>query len=364
MGKSVGIIGGGQLAWMTAIAAQELRIPLTALASPKDIVASTATHIVGTIGQLAQCCDVLTFENEFVDLAVLETVPAHFIPSLSTLVRLLDKLQQRHELAEILIPVPQFASYCPKFDPSAWEMPVMLKARRHGYDGKGTVRVERGEDLPAAWHSLGSVPCFVESWVDYEKELAVMVSRSATGEVRLFPVVETEQVQHVCRRVIAPARIAPEQAEKVQAIARQMVDYWDAVGVFGIELFLLTNGRILVNEIAPRTHNSGHYTIEACQTSQFAQLLRIATGMPLGSTALRVPAAVMVNLLGYETTNSDYAAPRRAIAQIPQTHIYWYGKRQATPGRKLGHVTITASSHDEALALAHQVEALWYPSPC
>ncbi|NJK34695.1 MAG: 5-(carboxyamino)imidazole ribonucleotide synthase [Oscillatoriales cyanobacterium SM2_2_1] len=364
MVKSVGVIGGGQLAWMMAIAAQELKIPLTALATPKDLVAATATHMVGTIGQLAQCCDVITFENEFVDLAVLEAVQADFVPGLGTLMRLVDKLYQRHELTEILIPVPQFAAYAPSFDLTPWSLPVVLKARRHGYDGKGTAIVDQGDCLQAAWQSLGSVPCLVESWVDYEKELAVMVARNALGEVCVFPVVETEQVQQVCHRVIAPARIAPELTDKVQAIARQMVDYWDAVGVFGIEFFLLPNGRVLVNEIAPRTHNSGHYTIEGCHTSQFAQLLRVATGMPLGSSAMKVPVAVMVNLLGYETATSDYAEQRRAIAQVPQTHIYWYGKRQASRGRKLGHVTITAPTHDEALSLAQRVEKLWYPEPC
>jgi 5-(carboxyamino)imidazole ribonucleotide synthase len=194
----------------------------------------------------------------------------------------------------------------------------------------------------------------LEAFVAFEKELAVMVARAQSGEVAVYPVVETQQIDQICRRVIVPAPIAERQiaesvTNEVRAIATHLVNSLGVVGILGIELFLTQSGEVLINEIAPRTHNSGHYTLESCETSQFEQQLRAVCGLPLGSTVLKRPGAVMINLLGTENADSDYADKRAALSQIPDTTVYWYGKRQSRPGRKLALAeTITT------------VESLWY----
>ncbi len=203
----------------------------------------------------------------------------------------------------------------------------------------------------------------LEAFVAYEKELAVMVARSRSGEVAVYPVVETQQVDQVCRRVIAPAQIDRSVAEEVRIIATQLVNALGIVGILGIELFLTSSGQVLINEIAPRTHNSGHYSLDACATSQFEQQLRAVCGLPLGSTALTHPGAVMVNLLGTESATDDYAEQRAALAQLPNAHLYWYGKQRSRPGRKMGHVTLltdSLNSAHSAAAIIQQVEEIWY----
>ncbi|NEP46810.1 MAG: ATP-grasp domain-containing protein, partial [Okeania sp. SIO2H7] len=189
----------------------------------------------------------------------------------------------------------------------------------------------------------------------------------ASGEIAVFPVVETQQENEVCRRVIAPADITPEVAAEVEAIARTLLTGLNnVIGIFGIELFLTADDKLLVNEIAPRTHNSGHFTLDACETSQFEQHLRAVCGLPLGSTALKSSGAVMVNLLGYEFAEDDYLAQRQQIAKIKNADLWWYGKTEARPGRKLGHVTVLLDGEDasllkeEAGAIAQTIETLWH----
>ena len=188
----------------------------------------------------------------------------------------------------------------------------------------------------------------------------MIVARSLSGEIAIYPVVETLQTNQVCRHTIAPARINAAINTQVRNIAEQIVTSLDAIGVFGIEFFLTAEGDISVNEIAPRTHNSGHYTIEGCQTSQFEQLLRVVSGKPLGDVSMLSPVAIMVNLLGFEQNVSDYLEKRQAIASFPNTHIHWYNKTSASVGRKLGHVTILAETYDTAIDLRDRIETIWY----
>jgi 5-(carboxyamino)imidazole ribonucleotide synthase len=204
----------------------------------------------------------------------------------------------------------------------------------------------------------------LEEFVSFKYELAVIAARSIDGEVVIYPVVETQQEQQVCRRAIVPADISPEVTTKIENIAKTLLSSLDAVGVFGIELFLTVDDNVLINEVAPRTHNSGHFSIDACETSQFEQHLRAVCGLPLGSTALKSPGAVMVNLLGYETSLSDYKHKRDRIEHIENAHLHWYGKTESRPGRKLGHVTILLDnpSRDSAVLTARKVESLWYPN--
>ncbi|NJK61268.1 MAG: ATP-grasp domain-containing protein [Oscillatoriales cyanobacterium SM2_1_8] len=207
----------------------------------------------------------------------------------------------------------------------------------------------------------GRPPAIAEAYVPYQAELALIAARNAAGEIRFYPLAHTQQQDQVCRRILLPSPYG--EAAPAQAIATALLDRWQFVGVCGLEFFWEANGRLSLNEVAPRVHNSGHGTIEACITSQFAQAVRIAAGLPLGDTALRVPAAITVNLLGWETAPAHYQAQREAIAALPNTSLHWYGKPEARPGRKLGHATAIADTPDQAQTLGDRIEALWYPSP-
>jgi 5-(carboxyamino)imidazole ribonucleotide synthase len=387
MTQRVGIIGGGQLAWMMADAVKKLGIELVVQTPQADDPAvAIATHTIfapiddaAATAQLATLCDVITFENEFIDLAALASVATPFYPSLASLAPLLDKYEQRSYLKRLDLPTPNFAALTENADLEQFSFPVVIKARRHGYDGKGTFVIKTRshlEELLDEW-GMTADEWLVEEFVPFDCELAVMAARSSTGEIVLYPVVETQQVEQVCRRVfVVPqdeaccfADTARVEAQ-VGAIARTLLTSLDFVGVMGIEFFLV-NGKVLVNETAPRTHNSGHYSLDACVTSQFEQQLRAVCGMPLGDPALQVGGAVMVNLLGYEAAAGDYRSQREQLAQIPNAHVYWYGKSAARSGRKMGHVTVTLATGErqemEATPrgyleeLARTIEAIWYP---
>lgn len=381
--KTIGIIGGGQLAWMMAPAARSLQLELqvqTPHATDPAVAIATHTIIaplqnVAATTQLATQCDVITFENEFVDLAGLKPLAdqgVQFFPSLSTLAPLLDKYDQRCYLHRIGLPTPNFIALdSGKLALQDWQnpfgFPVVLKVRRHGYDGRGTEVLSNAEALDTVIQAQQYQPLLLEAFVPFAKELAVMAARSPSGEIVTYPIVETHQKNQVCRVVIAPANVSPQVITQVQDIVHTLLTQLDAVGVFGIELFLTPEGTILVNEIAPRTHNSGHYSLDACYTSQFEQQLRAICGLPLGSPHLKCAGAVMVNLLGYEIATHDYPSQRQQLAQIPRSRVYWYGKAEARPGRKLGHVTIlleprsALEREQEAMALVETIDRIWYP---
>jgi 5-(carboxyamino)imidazole ribonucleotide synthase len=386
--KRVGIIGGGQLAWMMGDAAKKLGVELivqtpsehdpavdiaqeTVFAPVDD---ATATEV------LAQKSDVISFENEFVNLealSVLENQGVCFRPRLAALAPLLDKYDQRCYLQQLGLPVPKFLAVDDTLQSQELQskiahlgFPVVLKSRRHGYDGQGTFIIKDWASLEeklAGANREKSVkqPLFlIEEFVPFDRELAVIAARSVDGEVVTYPVVETQQEQQVCRRVIAPAEVTVNQAAQINAIAHTLLNNLQVVGVFGIELFLTSDGKVLVNEIAPRTHNSGHFSLDACEISQFEQHLRAVCGLPLPAPTLKTASAVMVNLLGYENSQSDYQNQRQRIAEIPQSYIHWYGKKESRPGRKLGHVTVLLDdqNREQAMAIAQTIESIWYPS--
>ncbi len=378
--KQVGVIGGGQLAWMMAEGAKSLGIEL--VVQTPDVtdpaVAIAAATILAPIedatatARLAERCDVITFENEFINLEALFGLAQRgvcFRPGLSTLATLLDKYHQRAYLQHLGLPVPKFAGFNPESSVESldFRFPLVLKARRHGYDGQGTFIVKDTEELQTVLQRFRTrnqnlaEAFLVEEFVPFERELAVIAARSLQGELVMYPIVETQQEQQVCRRVIAPADLSPAVTTEIEAITHTLLESLQAVGVFGIELFLTPEGKILVNEIAPRTHNSGHFTLDACETSQFEQHLRTVCNFPLGSPALRSQGALMVNLLGLEHSQVDYLAKRQQLVEIPHTFIHWYGK-ELRPGRKLGHVTVLLDSQARKLALemAQTIEAIWY----
>ncbi|NJN57713.1 MAG: 5-(carboxyamino)imidazole ribonucleotide synthase [Leptolyngbyaceae cyanobacterium SL_5_9] len=371
----VGVIGGGQLAWMMAEAARSLSVDLivqTPQASDPAVAIATQTILAPiddatATAQLAAQCDVITFENEFIDLEALthlEKQGTRFCPRLSALAPLLDKYHQRCYLRNIGLPTPEFSTLeAADLLSARWlSYPTVLKARRHGYDGQGTFILNSQADLEEILAQSAPQPWLVEEFVPFERELAVMAARGVTGEIVTYPVVETQQEEQVCRRVLVTSDLAAVEAE-VKAIAHTLLTQLDVIGIFGIELFLTRDGKVLVNEIAPRTHNSGHYTLDACVTSQFEQHLRAVCGLPLGSPALQTEAAVMVNLLGYEHSQSEYLEKRQRLSQIPNVHVHWYGKTESRPGRKLGHVTVLmndAAWRSQAIEIAQTIEAIWY----
>jgi 5-(carboxyamino)imidazole ribonucleotide synthase len=370
--QRVGVIGGGQLAWMMGLEAQKMGISLRVQTSNPDDPATPLADetIVAPLSdleatrKLASVCDVVTFENEFIDISGLSLFQdqVSFCPSLASLAPLLDKYEQRCYLQELGIPVPSFKSIIAgETDCQAEAFPVVVKARRHGYDGQGTFIVKEERALDEVWETLQGIPVLLEDYIPIDRELAVMAARGVNGETVVYPVVETYQRDQVCQRVIAPARISDELNEQISAIAQTLLSSLEWVGVFGIEFFLTEDNQILVNEIAPRTHNSGHYTLDACDISQFAMHLKAVTGETLTTPQMTSETAVMVNLLGYESAEDSYEETRQQLASFPKTHVYWYGKTKARPGRKLGHVTVLGETIAQASAIADQVSDIWYP---
>lgn len=373
--KRVGVVGGGQLAWMMGSAASKLGLELVVqtplVSDPANSIASdtvlAAIDDVNATAELATRSDIITFENEFVDLDGLRTLERQgvlFQPSLSSLDPLLDKYVQRCYLQNLGLPTPSFWQWdCSQNLPL--DFPLVIKVRRHGYDGQGTFVVKDSGHLDSICINLKGVALLVEEFVPFDRELAVIAARSANGEIAIYPIVETQQKNQVCRLAIAPAGISLEIEAEASAIARTLLNSLQAVGVFGIELFLTADNQLLVNEIAPRTHNSGHFTIDACKTSQFEQHLRAVCQLPLGNCDLNSAGAVMVNLLGYESAESDYLEKRKQLAQIEGAFVHWYGKKVSRPGRKLGHVTVLLD--EEALehggsaaeAIAQTIESIW-----
>ncbi|HBK98646.1 MAG TPA: 5-(carboxyamino)imidazole ribonucleotide synthase [Microcoleaceae bacterium UBA10368] len=374
--QRVGVVGGGQLAWMMGAAARRLGIELVVqtphATDPATVIAAdtvlAAIDDVNATAVLADRCDVITFENEFVDLDGLQTLEAKgvlFQPSLSSLYPLLDKYVQRCYLRDLGLPTPRFWEWdCGQDLPI--DFPLVVKVRRHGYDGQGTFIVKDSASFESICVKLKGLALLVEEFVPFDRELAAIAARSANGEIAIYPIVETQQENQVCRLVIAPAQISLEVKAEAEAIAHTLLNSLQAVGVFGIELFLTADNKLLVNEIAPRTHNSGHFTIDACKTSQFEQHLRAVCQLPLGNCDLNSAGAVMVNLLGYESAESDYLEKRKQLAQIDGSFVHWYGKKASRPGRKLGHVTVLLDEEAvekgriaRAQAIARTVESIW-----
>ena len=274
-----------------------------------------------------------------------------------------DKLIQKQTLAQAGLPVAAFrpVEHPEDIAAAAAELtwPLVLKRRTLGYDGKGNATVRSPADIPAAWQKLDGdhAALFVEQFCPFEREIAVMVTRGLDGSSVVYPVVDTVQRDHICHTVTAPARLDPDLATRAAELGQRAAAAIEGVGSIGIEMFQMPDGRIVINEMAPRVHNSGHYTIEACPCSQFENHVRAVLGWPLGSTALRAPAAAMVNLLG-EGDGPAMPAGLEEALKIPGAHIHIYGKDRSVKGRKMGHVTALGATPEEALALAQKAASL------
>jgi 5-(carboxyamino)imidazole ribonucleotide synthase len=364
-GPRLGIIGGGQLARMTAMSALQLGCNVVVLErNPYSPAATLATHsLVGdwntveALLGLASQVDVITLENEFVDanhLRALEDAGHVVWPNSQTLALVQDKFTQKQTLQAAGLPIPRMCATDELQDLeraiSQLGLPLVLKARRNAYDGKGNATIRTRDDIAAAWEKLGGNagnPLYAEEFCDFTSELAVIITRGRNGESAIYPVVETVQENHICHLVRAPAAVSPEIANRAANIARRAVETVGAVGSFGVEMFLTRGGEIVVNELAPRVHNSGHYTIEACACSQFENHVRAVLGLPLGSTRMVAPAAAMVNLLGNIHAAGRAGGLDQALA-VPGAHLHLYGKAMSGEGRKMGHVTALGETLAEA----------------
>jgi len=363
-GPTVGVVGGGQLGRMLGEAAAPLGLELLVTDPTPDCPAAPVVRdqLVGdfdeesTLRELAERADYLTFEIELADPDVLERVaeetgtPVH--PDPETLRTIQDKLVQKRRLADAGVPVPEFRAVDSAADlrEACEELgyPAMLKARTGGYDGRGNVPVEGPDDVEDAVDAIAG-PAMVEEMVDFERELAVMGCRGA-DERDTFPVTETIHREEILRESVAPARASATVRERAREVAHDVLDAMDGRGVFGIELFETSDGEILLNEIAPRPHNSGHWTIEGCHTSQFEQHLRAVTGKPLGSTDQRFPT-VSTNILGDVAERQPAELQgENGVLETPRAHLHWYGKREVYELRKMGHVTLTGDDEDGLLA--------------
>lgn len=345
-GSTIGILGGGQLGRMTALAAARLGYRCHVFAdesdSPTAQVCGGATVAAfddaAALARFAAAVDVATFEFENIPAAAVRQVAAlkPVLPRPEILQIAQDRLREKDFLRSIEV---ETAAYREISDPAAlaramrdFGHPAVLKTVRLGYDGKGQVTLTPDTDLEEAWRRMGGEIGILESFVDFACEISVIVARSAGGAWAAYPAVENRHVNHILDTTIAPARIPAETAMRAEAIAHHIAEKLDLVGLLAVEMFITQTGAILVNELAPRPHNSGHWTIDACVTSQFEQLVRALCDLPLGSVTHHSDAA-MKNLLG-----DDVERWREALND-PLTKLHLYGKAEIQPGRKMGHVT-------------------------
>lgn len=362
-GATVGVVGGGQLGRMFTLQARTMGYRVVVLdpdsQSPAGAVADR--HIRAgyddqdALADLARSCAAITTEFENVPAATLDTLSRSSLvrPPVKAVAIAQDRIaekdflkehgfatapfravREKHELAQALAAIPR---------------PALLKTSRLGYDGKGQATVANEEDALRAFQRFGAVPCILEAYLDLECELSVIVARGADGDVATFPVAENRHRDGILETSVVPARIPEALAGKAREVAMGVAAAMGYVGVLGVELFVVEGGRLMINEMAPRPHNSGHYTMDACSADQFEQQLRTLCGLPLARPWLLSPVA-MINLLG-DLWNGGEPRWDEALRR-PGVRLHLYGKTEARPGRKMGHLNCLAADPDRALTLA------------
>lgn len=368
----VAVIGGGQLARMMAEPANALDVRLRLLAEAADSSAAQVIPdvVVGdhrdldALLEATSGCAVVTFDHEHVPTEHLEALAAQGIacrPGPAALVHAQDKRTMREAMDRLGVRQPRWAVVAEGADIVAFGLPCVLKVARGGYDGRGVWVVRSLDDAAeplAAAHDAG-VPLLAEELVDFRRELAALVARSPRGEVAAYPVVASTQRDGICHEVVAPAPgLAPEHAEAAQALAARIAQELEVTGVLAVELFEVDDGQVLVNELAMRPHNTGHWTQDGAETSQFENHLRAVLDLPLGSTAARAPWTVMVNLLDGPPPEVAplHGAYPSVLAQDPRVRVHLYGKG-VRPGRKVGHVSAYGDDLDDCLARARRAAA-------
>jgi len=369
-GSVVGIVGGGQLARMSALAARAMGYRVAVADPDPDCPAAPVADrvVVGSLADpdavepLADVADVITYEFENIDPAVLERLaarrPVH--PRVEILRTCQNRIFEKRALERIGIPVAPWRPVESAADLEAAlasvGLPAVLKTATMGYDGKGQAVVRTVEAAREAYVALSGQPqqarqLVLERLVAFACELSVVVARSAAGQGAAFPAAENIHELNILAYSIVPARVSPETAAAARSLALRIAEGLDLVGLLGVEMFCLPDGTLLVNELAPRPHNSGHFTQDACATSQFEQHVRAVCGLPLGAVDLLSPVC-MVNVMG-----EDFPLAPAAALTDPHVHLHLYGKREARPHRKMGHMNVLGSSADEALERARVAKA-------
>ena len=372
-GATLGLLGGGQLGRMFTVAARTLGYRVTVLdPDPGAPAAEFATDHLSTaytdpasLETLARTCAAVTTEFENAPAEALDAIARKTIvrPSGNAVAVAQDRSREKSFFAEHGFPLGAFS---PIESPADFDralarvkLPALLKTSRFGYDGKGQARIESRSDLERTFAQWKGVPCVLEELLALEREVSVVLARGAEGQIAVFPIAENSHARGILDMTIAPARIPGALADEAVALARRLAERLDYAGVLAVEMFVV-GGRLLMNEMAPRPHNSGHYTIDACRTSQFEQQVRVLCGLPLGDPSQHTPA-VMVNLLGdiwnfpggsAQSSPGGREPGWAAVLRHPGAHLHLYGKREARPGRKMGHVTVCEASLERALEVA------------
>lgn len=360
---TIGVLGSGQLGRMFAIAARRMGYRVHTL-SPEgdtptgqvaDVEITAAYDDLDAIARFARQVSVVTFEFENVPAATAEAAAKHapVRPGGHVLHVAQHRLREKTFLSQRNFPVTPYAAVHSADELrqalSQLGLPAVLKTAGWGYDGKGQKKLNTFDEADAAWSGLGAAEAVVEAWVEFEQEVSVVAARGLDGSQADFGVIANRHQRHILDLSVAPADVPPAMERQAREIARAVMEALDAVGVLCVEFFVTSSGQLLINELAPRPHNSGHVTFDACVTSQFEQQLRAICGLPLGSTDWLRPAA-MANLLG-DIWQDGPPRWQRACA-FPNVKLHLYGKAEARPGRKMGHLTALAGSPQEAARLA------------
>ncbi len=375
----IGIVGGGQLGKMLAMDAKRLGLKVNILDPSHDCPASSIAdeHIVAgfndrqSIIRLAEMSNILTYEIELVDADVLKELEdkGYKVRHPSYVVKVTqDKYMQKFILNKHGIPTARFMLIDGNLsDVSSLGYPLVIKVRKGGYDGRGNIVIRSKEDLDSLrlkeflrrYSSKDNIGFYAEEYVNFVKEISVIVARAYDGSSVAYPVAENIHDDNILDTSIVPARVDEHTYNKARKIARDVIDAFKGIGVFGVEMFLTSDGSIMVNEIAPRVHNSGHYTIEACNVSQFEEHIRAIMDMPLVEPRMICNSAVMVNILGNDAVNGKYALSNiDALLSIDGLRLHIYGKSTNKGRRKLGHITILSNSRDDAIAKAMYARSL------
>lgn len=366
--QTIGILGGGQLGRMMALSAREMGLRVVVLEPAEDSpCGQVADHQIAAgyedregIQNLAAISDVVTYEFENIDAVSANWLEENaYLPQGSRLLSVTQhRLKEKETLVKSGVPV---APYMPVSNEEMLQealqhlgYPSVLKTCRGGYDGKGQVVIRQERDIEKAASLLEKeTDCVLEAWVEFEKEISVILTRSVSGEVKSFPIAENIHRDNILHKTIAPARITTKTAEQAKLLAGSIATELELVGTLAVEMFVAKDGSLYVNELAPRPHNSGHYTIEACETSQFDQHVRAVCNWPLGNTDLIKPA-VMINLLG-----EHHETVLREIGKLGEAKLHLYGKKEAKAKRKMGHITVLGDTIEEALEKAEKVSEVF-----
>jgi len=357
--RVVGVLGGGQLGRMMAEAGFRIGVQI-AILDPGGAESPAGKEVKlaiegsfrdeESIRQLASVSDLLTYEIEHVNCDVLEELERSgktVQPSPATVRIVQDKYQQKLFLQKHGAPLVQFKD-CPTVQTAVeagqlFGFPFMLKAKKLAYDGRGNRVVNTEVEVRDCFETLGAADIYAEQLCPFIKELAVMIVRTLDGQLHSYPLVETVQKNNLCHTVLCPADIAADVMEEATRVASSAISFCSGAGIFGVKLFLLADNSVLLNEITPRPHNSGHYTTEACECDQFENHLRAILGLPIGGCRMIVGAALIQNIIGGSSMEETVAQMKQA-ALIPEAKLHWYGKSENRPGRKMGHVTFIATS--------------------